>query len=114
MGLVEPVDLSANRFSIAQENETQTLFLFFFAAKNEVGLPFSSFVFPLLGRKQNSNSLHTLHFSFLQLFHFLFSYGIWKTSYKLIFVFRFSLLANGSETDIHLKIATNYEATDPR
>ena len=29
-------------------------------------------------------------------------------------VFRFAFSANGSETDIHPKITTNHEATDPR
>ena len=40
-------------------------FTFFFAAKNEIGLPFLFFIFSQPGRKRNSNSLYALRFSFL-------------------------------------------------
>ena len=95
---LEPTDFQLYR---KMKRKFYFRFSFFFAAKNEIGLPFSFFIFSPPGRKRNPNSLYALRFSFFVtfektdfnflfvfwFFRFSFSYGIWKSDHKSFFRF---------------------------
>ena len=118
----QSVYLSANRFSIAWENEIQVYFLFSFffcslkmAWKSRFQNPFlismkttSDFLFSFFNVPRLEENeirirlmLYVFRFSISQKtdfnFRFRFSYGIWKTNLK--FVFRFSFSARCIDTD---------------
>ena len=72
---LEPTDFQLYR---KMKRKFYFRFSFFFAAKNEIGLPFSFFIFSPPGRKRNSNSLNDLRFSFC---------NFWKNGFQFSFSF---------------------------